>query len=235
MKTIITAIIIVTAITLIVAWTSQSPATTEISAFRDITDKHLAQPDANEIFSLYNLENKWNGAIFHFTDVTNVSYNQEKSAKLEARNEWLSNELDRNKEIAKFKNEVSGIIAYYKKVTIGKDNSSVYVPIARELNRLHESKADKKILLLYSDLMENTSEMSFYDKRNLKLLKTNPVAISKYFEAQIPLQCLQGINIYIIFQPNGIEEDGQFKIVSEFYKKMFEAKGAVVQIVANLN
>jgi hypothetical protein len=83
--------------------------------------------------------------------------------------------------------------------------------------------------------MENTSEMSFYDRQKQELLKTNPDAISKYFEAQLPLQNLQGIKIYIVFQPNGIEEDERFKIVSGFYKKLFEAKGAVVEITANIN
>jgi len=235
MKTIITAIIILTAVTLIAAWTIQSPVVTEVVVLRDITDKHLAQPDADKILSLYNLENKWNGAVFHFTDLTNVSYNQETVAKLEARNEWLSNELDRDKEIKNFKNNISEIITNYEKEDIGKDNSAVYEPIAHELNSLSQSSFQNKTMLIYSDLMENTNEMSFYDSRKLCLLKSNPELISKYFETIVPLQNLKGIKIYILFQPDGIAQDEQFRIVSGFYKKLFEAKGANVQISANIN
>jgi len=235
MKTIITAIIILTAVTLIAAWTIQSPVVTEVVVLRDITDKHLAQPDADKILSLYNLENKWNGAVFHFTDLTNVSYNQETVAKLEARNEWLSNELDRDKEIKSFKNNISEIITTYEKENIGKDNSAVYAPIAQELNRLSQTSFQNKTMLIYSDLMENTNEMSFYDSRKLCLLKANPDLISKYFDTIVPLQNLKGIKIYILFQPDGIAQDEQFRIVSELYKKLFEAKGATVQVSANLN
>jgi len=235
MKTIITTIIILVSITLIVACTSQSQGITEVVVLHDITDKHFSQPNVDEIFSLFNLEDKWNGCIFRFANLTKVSINQEVAVKLEARNEWLSNELDRDKEIKNFKNKFSEIITSNEKNTVGEENSSVYIPIARELNRLHESNANKKILLIYSDLMENTTEMSFYKKEKLNLLKTNPESVSKYFETQMSLKNLNGITIYMIFQPNDIKEDQQFKIVSEFYKNLLKRKGAEVQISANIN
>ena len=235
MKTIITVITILTAITLIASCTSQSPVITEIVVLSDITDKHLAQPGADEILSLYNLENKWNGRLFYFTNLTNVSYNQVTVAKLEARNEWLSNELDRDKEIKNFKNKVSEIITNAEKDSIGKKNSSIYLPIAQKLNMMSNGKMQKRILLIYSDLMENTSEMSFYDKRKLSLLKTNTDSIGRYFEAQLSLQKLDGIKIFLIYKPINMEGDEEYKIVSGFYKNLFESKGATVEITANIN
>ena len=83
--------------------------------------------------------------------------------------------------------------------------------------------------------MENTDEMSFYDKEKFNLFTTNPDLIKKYFDSQVTLASLQGINIYIIFQPNGTAEDEQFKVVSEFYKNMFSSKGATVEISANID
>ena len=235
MKRIITVIIAVTAIALMVACTSQSPEITEVVVLRDITDRHLAQPNADEILTLFNPKNKWDGRVFHFTDLTNVSYNQAIDVKLEAKNEWLSNELDRDKEIKQFKNKVSEIIVDNEKETVGKDNSSAYFPIAKELNRLSQSSSTEKILLIYSDLMENTREMSFYDKGRLNLLKTNPDRVKKYFDSQIELRNLIGIKIYIIFQPNEIKEDEQFKAVSGFYKTLLESKGAQVEIAASIS
>jgi hypothetical protein len=77
--------------------------------------------------------------------------------------------------------------------------------------------------------------MSFYTKENINLLKSNPEVIRKYFENSVPLENLNGINIYIIFQPNGIGEDEQFKLASKFYKDLFESKGATVEITASIN
>lgn len=235
MKTMITTIIILMSITLIVACTSPNQDITEVVVIHDITDEHLSQPNVDEIFSLYSFENKWNGGIFYFTNLTNVSYNQTAVVKLEARNEWLSNELDRDKEVREFKNKISEVITGNKKSPASEENSSVYIPIARELNRLRVSTANKKSLLIYSDLMENTTELSFYKKKKLDLLKTDPESVSKYFETQMPLKNLKGIIIHIVFQPNGVEEDRRFKIVSGFYKNLLESKGANVQITANIN
>ena len=57
--------------------------------------------------------------------------------------------------------------------------------MAKELNRLSQSTEDKKFLLVYSDLMENTDEISFYDSKNLDSIKTNPEKIKQYFDSQI--------------------------------------------------
>jgi hypothetical protein len=218
-----------------IACTSQNLVISEVVVLRDITDKQLAQPNVDEILSLFNLENKWNGGIFRFTDLTNVSYNQTVEIKLQARNEWLSNELDRDKEIKQFKNNISETISNSEKEAVGKDNSSVYFPIAKELNRLSQSTSTKKVLLVYSDLMENTAEMSFYDNQNYSLLKTNPGSIRKYFDSQFRLNNLSEIKIYLVYQPLNIGEDEIYKVVSGFYKNLFESKGAEVEITAGIN
>ena len=83
--------------------------------------------------------------------------------------------------------------------------------------------------------MENTKEMSFYEKKKLDLLKTKPESVRKYFESQVPLGDLTGIKIYILFQANGIKENEQFKIVSGFYKSLLESKNAQVEIAVNVN
>jgi hypothetical protein len=234
MKRIIIALAVVAVIFLIADCTSQSPVITEVSVLRDITDRHLVQPDADGILSLFSLQSRWNGGVLHFSDLTDVSFNQAKEVRLEARNEWLSNEIDRDKEIKGFKSSIAEIITSNGKKSTGKDNSSVYFPIAKELNRLNQSSSTRKVLLIYSDLMENTDEMSFYDERKFNLLKADPDSVKGYFDSQVELKTLNGIRIYIIFQPNGIEEDNQFKAVSGFYKKLLEGKGAEVEISASI-
>src|SRR3569832_1123035 len=86
----------------------KAPPTTEASQLRDVTDTLLPQPNAGEIENLYQLEgeNRWHGGIFRFSNVTDVSYNNWKEARIPATNEWLSNEFERDKQIKDFKESI---------------------------------------------------------------------------------------------------------------------------------
>lgn len=235
MKILITIILITAGAVLLVSCTAKDPATTEVVVLRDITQEHLAKPNADDILPLFDLnKQKWNGAIFRFADISDVSYSPARQAKIETAGRWLSNEFERDEEIKGFYGEVDKIITDTQNETIGRNNSSVYLSITREINRLSESKSQRKVILIYSDLMENEREMSFYNPRTLELLKTKPDEIQEYFETQLQLQSLNGIDIYLIYQPGNPYEDREYKIASEFYKKLFEKKGAKVESTANI-
>lgn len=237
MKTIFIILIISIAAVTITACTNQNPPSiTETVTLRDVTDKYLSKPNADEIYSLYGLSSSsMNGAIFRFKNLSDVSYNYEAEAEIEAQNFWTSNELDRIKTIKRFKNRMAEIITDSNKDTVGKINSSIYIPIATELNRLTQSKSDKKYLLVYSDLMENTADLSFYNKKALAQIQANPEAIRKSFEELQTLHNLNGIAIYLIYQLQDMQSDKAFTIISAFYKKLLEEKGATVTVSANIN
>jgi hypothetical protein len=237
MKTNLSIIIILTTImVLFVACTYKASTDTGVVVVRDITDLHFSQPKVSEITPLFEFSNdQWKGAIFRFVDITNVSYNRTYETSIKAENQWLSNEFERRKKVKSFYTEVTRIIDSSTTEKVGKDNSSVYAPITRELNNLHESTAGKRIMLIYSDLMENTEEMSFYDNNKFLLLKTNPDSVKKYLDSQLKLENLDGIKIYLVFQPLNIKEDEVYKVVSAFYKNLYESKGATVEITAGIN
>ncbi|MBI5538555.1 MAG: hypothetical protein HY951_00720 [Bacteroidia bacterium] len=234
MKTIITILISIAIITLITGCNSQEQSTTAVVLLHDITDIHIAQPDTQEILSLFDLQNKWNGGIFQFKELTDVSYNQIKQAKLEPQNKWLANEFDREKEIKKFTNEVVKIIKNRSRYNAEKANSAIYFPIANELNKLKNIKAQRHILVVYSNLMENAPDLSFYKRDDFEKLKSNPEQIIRIFEKQETLETLNGIEVYFIYQPTENISDQKFQIISGFYKKLLEDKGAKVNISANL-
>ncbi len=220
----------------IVSCTSVKPTTTEIVVLRDVTEKSIAKPNADEILSLFDLQNnQWNGSNFSFGNITDVSYNPINEAKINIQNQWLSNELEREKEIKNFKNRATKIIENSNKDTIGKRNSSIYLPLVRKLNQLSRSNSQKRVLIIYSDLMENTKELSFYNKQTIKILKTKPESIQTQLEQMQQIQDLKGIEIHFVFQPVNPESDSDFKIASEFYKTILQNKGATVTISANLN
>lgn len=221
-------------IALIVACTSQNPVITEVVLLKDITDTNIAKPDSNEIISLFGLKNTENGGIFRFTNLTDVSYNYTRETRIEVKNLWLSNEFEREDEIKKFKKDIGEIISNMNKESEGKRNSSIYLPIARALNDLKNSQAQRKIIIIYSDLMENTQELSFYRNKDFERIKGNPEAVLSQFEKMEKLDSLGGIEVRFIFQPKDSRKDQVFRVISGFYKKILKEKGAKVIIGANL-
>jgi len=218
------------------ALTYHLPPTTEVVLLRDVTESFIAQPNATEVLRLYNLsgDNRWNSAEFSFSSVTDVSYNPVSEIKIEAANEWLSNEPEREKEIKAFRNGVTAILARAAKDTIGKWHSSIYFPMTQRLIDLSKSNAEKRILLIYSDLMENTGGISFYNGKEFSLMKSNPDLLRNSLEKIQQLPSLAGIEVYMIYQPRSTEEDIQYKVVSDFYRNMLQRKGALVHVSANL-
>ena len=137
---------------------------TVISIMRDVTEKHPSQIDPLSIHTQLNLrEHKHDGYTFRFVDLSDVSLNPVTEITLDASPMLLSNEMSRDKEIKQVEDSIAKALA--QSDTSGRKHSSIYIPIAKELTVLRDSEADSKILVVYSDLMENTPQLSLYDKQ----------------------------------------------------------------------
>ena len=228
-------IILLSIITVLIGCTSNQTTTTQTIVLLDVTDKFLSRPVAKDILNLYGFDqNKYNGGIFQLSDLTKVSFNETEEVKVGKVNQWLSNQFQRVNEIDTFNNEVTNIISQAELAPAGENNSSIYYPVASALNELTQSNADKKYALIFSDLMENTPQISFYNKAILKEMKEKPEAIRNLLESQLQLQSLSGIAIYLLYEPTNSLQDEEFKIVSKFYSDLFESHGATVIISSNL-
>lgn len=213
------------------------PPTTHVVVLRDVTDSFAVQPKPDVLLSLFALSEgeRWNGAWVELADITDVSYNAVSSTYVVPANKWLSNELQRDKEIDRFKQHVTTLVDAEREDTTGRPYSSVYLAMAQQLVRLYEDWTEKRVLVVYSDLMENTPSVSFYDTRVLASLNERPDKVVQAWEAVLPLPTLAGIDVYLIYQPVDAADDARYQVVSGFYKKMLEAKGATVQVAANLS
>ncbi len=217
--------------------TTSKPRTTEIVVLWDITEPHQPIPEAEEILALYNLStDPASGAIFKFSFISDIRLNEETIFELPASAQnALTNQFDREREIELFQNSVTNFLDSLAMDTIGKNQSALYVPIANALNDLATSNSNKKIALLFTDLRENTSLLSFYNKQTLALMQTDTAQVAAMFEKQEPLNQLDQIEIRILFSPRDIADDASFAIVSRFYRGFFSSKGATVSVSANLN
>lgn len=236
MKRIVITLIILIAGSVWVVYSYHPPKQKEIVVLKDVTDSIRSSPDVNEIVSLFDFtgDHKWNGAEFRFSTVSDVSLSKTSELKLEPENKWLSNEMQRDKKIQQFQKYIEESINSNTKV-IGRNNSSVYAAIAYELNRIKRDEAGSKILLVYSDLMENTPDLSFYNDQIISKLIKQDDSIKQILNEISELSSLKGIEVRLVYEPANIEADRKFRIVSGFYKKLLEAKGATVSISANLD
>jgi hypothetical protein len=235
MKTTLIIILLSIAILFIGCTATNQSITTNTVVLMDVTDKFLSRPVVTNILKLYGFDkNQYNGGVFQLSDLTKVSFNEMQEVKVAKVNQLLSNQFQREKEIASFNEGVTDTISQAELTPAGENNSSIYYPVATALNELAQSKADKKYLLVYSDLMEHTPELSFYSKNTLKEVKEKPEVLRGYLESQLKLQSLSGITIYLLYEPKNSLEDEKFKIVSKFYSDLFESHGAVVIVTPNL-
>lgn len=235
MKTLTYIAIILITIVAVFYFTAEKPTKTEVVLIFDRTDKFLSSPDGNEILSLYDLKaNPNRGATFRLVQITDVDYTPTIEANMPPFTTFGGSQITRVTDRAKFQAEIKNALSSLNAKNQSKAYSSIYAPLVRELARLKESTADTKILLLYSDLMENTDFVSFYSSPTLALVKTKPDTIRDLLGKQAPIPDLTGIEIHIIYEPKDHSENSVFTSVSHLYKSMLEAKGAKVLIGANL-
>lgn len=211
------------------------PATTDVIVLSDVTDSLIAKPDGVELISFLNTSNKWDGISFTLSSISDVSIGKTDKVFIKAESRWLGNEIKRTRDLKAFYNSVEELLARSSGEVIGRKQTSVYIPIVTSLTSLAESSSNKKVLIVYSDLMENTNEFSFYDPQTLSELKTKPeVALGK-LDSLLHLPSLRGVDVVFVYQPHNTTEDSAYRIVSWFYKSMLEKAGAHVVITSNLS
>ncbi|MEO5644466.1 MAG: hypothetical protein ABIQ40_02080 [Bacteroidia bacterium] len=208
----------------------------EYAVMIDLTDSIKVVPDENSVVSDLGIDgNIWSSVNFSLGNFTDVSYTPRAHLSLaKAPGRLSASEFTRKREVVAFKATLTTLLDSARSDTSGKPNSSLYLPIVEELTRLSNSTADRKVLVIFSDLMENSPDVSFYSPNTLALLRTNPDKVKAMLFAKAKLPNLKGIEIKLIYQPKNAKDDAVFRTVSQFFSSMFTEAGATVTISANL-
>jgi hypothetical protein len=176
-----------------------------------------------------------NGEHLHLGNFTETGFNKFYDFQIEViENPLNGNDYLRKQEIDSFYANV--LEAFLALDSTGKEQkgSVIYKVIAEELNRLSESKANEKILIINSDLYEKSSLADFYLTDTLASIVKHPETMMRVFQDKYPLKNLQGIKVYIIYEPLNQEDSNKFELVSGFYKNLLTSRGAVVSIQGSL-
>ncbi|MBK9638729.1 MAG: hypothetical protein IPO63_13295 [Bacteroidetes bacterium] len=202
-----------------------------ISIMNDVTEKHSTLLEPQSLIQQFKIkENKFEGYTFRLINLSDVSLNPVLQYSIEASPMILSNEIKRDSEIKQFEDSILLNLSNSQSDTSGRSHSSVYSPIAKELTILSMIEADTKILVVNSDLMENTPKFSLYNKNTY----FNSAEVKRIFNESYPLPNLKGIEVYLIYQPNSPNTDNTYKLISQVYKELLTEKGgAEVYTLAN--
>lgn len=204
-----------------------------ITVMNDVTEKDTPALDGTQIFGQLNLtEEIYNGATFRFINLNDVSLNSVVQLKLNSAPRMLSNEISRGKIVDQFEDSLYKLFGNNIEIAKGKDYSSIYIPIAKELGILSNSKADRKILIVYSDLIENSEVLSLYTNGKNGNLIDEPSEVIEIFSKVAPLPRLDGVQIYLIYQPKNKESDKLYEKISIIYSTLLLKKGAKVYVQA---
>ncbi len=209
-----------------------SEVVTEVTALVDVTPEHIIGPDSEDIKSrLAVSSDRWAGSTFSLEEISDLEYNERHECSIGPSSSLLANLSKRKVEIAEFWNCLESALENFED-SAGRDHSSIYQPLVRELVRLTKSKATKRILLVYSDLQENSPGVfSVHDKRDYALLKKSPDTVLEKLatEGKLP-DSLSGIEVVFIYHPKSVLDDERFSLMVNMLEKALTKRGAVVTV-----
>lgn len=150
-----------------------------------------------------------------------VSSAKSKSAKLKAgKSEMEGNKYIRDKEIDKFKTKLLELLETLNEENKGKslDNSHIYLPICKGIKKLNKSDANRKVMVIYSDMLENSDLANFHSKkRDFEKWKIN-------FEAACDCEDTSDLEIFVVY-PVDKNNDSKIQVAAEFWSEYLMDKG----------
>ncbi|MBN1822019.1 MAG: hypothetical protein JW833_14960 [Prolixibacteraceae bacterium] len=248
MKT-ISSVLFLIAIILVSSCKKEVPPTTGITVLIDVSDEKFRSPDfvsgntasILKIMKIDNDEGKFAGGSVKFSLINDISDSQSQQVSLKTGKPGLmgENPLIRNDEVNKFISDIESVFTKtVNSAEWGTDESKIYQKVARELNNLNEQESDRKVLIIYSDMLENSSLFSFYGPNAKtaieKYIATPNETLEEFSRSAPKINTLNNIGIIIITNRNN-ENDNLVNLSERFWTAMFSNLGATVSFSSSLN
>ncbi|GEM_PF-1729644 len=226
----------------------EKATTTSICVLIDVSDKRFKNQDyVNEnvpkFLSLMKLSGQtggFSGGQIKLSLINELSDSKSKTIKIETGETGLmgENPLNRKDKVVKFQNElVQSFTQILEQANWGTNASKIYQKVTRELIKMKKSEADNKYLIIYSDMLENSSLFSFYGtdwKKNIEKLMADPEKALEYLSKKGPaLPDLSEFEIFVIPSRTS-ENDEKINLSEQFWKVLFEFQGATISFNSSL-
>ena len=224
---------------------SETEEYTHIALLFDITDRHILKPDAAAFTALYDFPNaKQNGAIASVAPITDLVMNDKVYLKLPAASEKDglnrgSRQFAREKQILKFKDNLHKVINRANRLadsTANKNNTESFQGVARALTELSKSTAQKRMLVCFSNLAENSALLALFNNETKNIIRKHPDRIEALLEKTNLLPArLDGIKVVFCYRAVNRSEEEIFMAMVGIYERLLIKRGAQVFIQSTNN
>lgn len=227
---------------------TETPQTTAISVLIDVTDDRFKDDDfisenLPKFMSLMKLDKEtggFSGGEVKLSLINEVSDSKSKTIKIEVGETGMmgENPLNRLDEVEKFYTELSASLSdILSKADWGTDASKIYQKVTRECIKMSRAEADRKYLIIYSDMLENSKLFSFYGqnwKSQIEKMMTEVESTIEKLSKNGPvLPDLSELEIFIITTRTS-GNDEKINISEQFWTMLFEYQGASVTFSSGL-
>lgn len=201
-----------------------------VSILQDQTDTLNAPLGMADITGILQLdEQPQNGAEVRISAINDVGFNKTTTIALaEVKNKYTSNEYQRKtKDIPFFMDSVTTAIEALNAGISKMSSSYVIQAIQKECIYLSNSSADTKILVISSDLAENSNFLNMYDERILQRIKDGDTELFNLVNEKYPLpDDLSDIQVFVHYVPKDRIKSDEFEIISSFYRQYLTSHNA---------
>ncbi len=226
--------------------TEEKPKFTTVYVFIDATESLFRSPshylpDIPSILRMMNVDTVkggYNGAELRLFLINDLSETKSTVRRLEVGVSGMlgQNPLDRLDEVKKFSRGVrEDFIALLQDAQWQKNQSKIYQNLCRELNNLASTKSDKKAVIIYSDMLENSNLFSFYgsgvEKVHRYIEDMNQARRELAADCEMP--DLSGVELNIVTLRTK-ENDEKINLASQFWTRFFQQQRALVRFGSEL-
>lgn len=205
------------------------------SVLHDTTDPLEALPEADELWRFTDGDNTEKHLTFRYSTISDVDMNVVRQLERPAIASGLfANAVQEKKRAQRFKEEFD--LLFEQTDSIGASHSAIFKPILAELEYLANlPHTDKKYLIVYSNLVENSDWLSYYNATDLWHLNNTPNVIVKRYLEQVPKDAnYRGVALHIVFKATGYTDNIRFKQLRAVYTEIFTQLNVPISFSANL-
>ncbi|WP_346862875.1 hypothetical protein [uncultured Draconibacterium sp.] len=234
--------------TLLLSCKTETPQNTAISVLIDVTDERFKDENfiaenLPKFLTLMKLDKEtggFSGGEIKLSLINEVSDSRSKSIKIEVGETGMmgENPLNRKDQVERFYNDLNqAFVSLLESADWGTDASKIYQKVTRECIKMNRTVADRKYLIIYSDMLENSSLFSFYGtnwKNQIEKMTTEPEKTLGQLAKNGPaLPDLSAFEIYIIATRTS-GNDEKINLSEQFWTSLFEYQGATVTFSSGL-
>jgi len=216
--------------------------TTQICVLIDITDERFKDdnfvlenlPKFLKLMKLDKETGGYSGGEIKLSLINEVSDSKSKTIKLATGETGMmgENPLTRKDAVEKFYTDLeNSFTQLLNSANWGTDASKIYQKVTREIIKMKKSDIERKYLVIYSDMLENSKQFTFYSanwKSNIQKLIDDPESTLEKLSKNGPsLPDLSEFEIHII-NTRTSENDEKINLSEQLWMTLFEYQGAVV-------